>query len=173
MTLTPFSQECCWVSQTLVKSIPQQRSQAAFAEQTIPGLARGYDFRIRSCENGSVGGSVCNISLFRISAAERADLELLDRKIIAAGAYRTVNRQTIGDHKRPDLFFRESAQGRVNTQNTAHTGFRRIKDLIDEFCFPSRGLKKASCRLLKNIQVRGARKIDERRRTYSTLQRGD
>jgi hypothetical protein len=38
---------------------------------------------------------------------------------------------------------------------------------------PSRVLKKASCRLLKKIQMRGARKIDERRRTYSTLQRGD
>jgi hypothetical protein len=37
----------------------------------------------------------------------------------------------------------------------------------------SRVLKKASCRLLKKIQRRGARKIDERRRTYSTLQRGD
>ncbi len=34
-------------------------------------------------------------------------------------------------------------------------------------------LKKASCRLLKKIQMQGARKIDERRRTYSTLQRGD
>jgi hypothetical protein len=101
--------------------------QAAFAEQTIPGLARGYDFRIRSCENGSVGGSVCNISLFRISAAERADLELLGRKIIAAGAYRTVNRQTIGDHKCPDLFFRESAQGRLNTQNTAIPDFAASK----------------------------------------------
>jgi hypothetical protein len=37
----------------------------------------------------------------------------------------------------------------------------------------SRVLKKASCRLLKKIQRRGARKIDERRRTYSTSQRGD
>jgi hypothetical protein len=105
---------------------------AAFAEQTIMGLARGYDFRIRSCENSSFDCSVCNISLFRISAAERADFEFLSIKIIAAGAYRTVNRQTIGDHKRPDLFFSESAQGRLNTQNTAHTGFRRIEDLIDE-----------------------------------------
>jgi len=33
--------------------------------------------------------------------------------------------------------------------------------------------KKASCRLLKKIQRRGARQIDERRRTYSTSQRGD
>jgi hypothetical protein len=31
-------------------------------------------------------------------------------------------------------------------------------------------LKKASCRLLKKIQRRGARKIDKRRRTYGTLQ---
>jgi hypothetical protein len=34
-------------------------------------------------------------------------------------------------------------------------------------------LKKASCRLLKKIQMRGAKKIDEWRRTHSTLQRGD
>jgi hypothetical protein len=34
-------------------------------------------------------------------------------------------------------------------------------------------LKNSGCRLLKKIQRRGARKIDELRRTYSTLQRGD
>jgi hypothetical protein len=37
----------------------------------------------------------------------------------------------------------------------------------------SRVLKKASCRLLKKIQRQGARKIDERRRTYSTSERDD
>ena len=29
------------------------------------------------------------------------------------------------------------------------------------------------CKLVKRTQRRGARRIDERRRTYSTLQRGD
>jgi hypothetical protein len=37
----------------------------------------------------------------------------------------------------------------------------------------SRLLKNSGCRLLKKIQRRGTREIDELRRTYSTLQRGD
>ena len=34
-------------------------------------------------------------------------------------------------------------------------------------------LKNSGCRLLKKSQMRGARKIDKRRRTYNTLKRGD
>jgi hypothetical protein len=37
----------------------------------------------------------------------------------------------------------------------------------------ARVLKKASCRLLKKIHRRDARKIDDRRRIYSTSERGD
>ena len=37
----------------------------------------------------------------------------------------------------------------------------------------SRLLKNSGCRLFKKIRRRGARKIDELRRTYSTLERGD
>ena len=42
----------------------------------------------------------------------------------------------------------------------------------DEVTLSGRLLKKASSRLLKKTQKRGARKIDEWKRTYSTLQRG-
>src|SRR5918992_5374893 len=65
------------IRETLAKrSIPQQRSQAAFAEQAIPGFARADEFGLRSCENSLFHGSVYNIPLFRISAAERTAFEL-------------------------------------------------------------------------------------------------
>ncbi len=50
-------------------------------------------------------------------------------------------------------------------ERTARGSVRRIRYRII--------VLKASRRLLKKIQRRDARKIDERRRTYSTSQRGD
>jgi hypothetical protein len=49
-------------------------------------------------------------------------------------------------------------------------GFRIV---FKQIKLTSRLLKNSGCRLLKKIQRRGARKIDELRRTYSTLQRRD
>ena len=60
----------------------------------------------------------------------------------------------------------------LNLVRASSLGFRAFIIFVSSFGL-SRLLKNSGCRLLKKIQRRGARKIDELRRTYSTLQRGD
>ena len=51
--------------------------------------------------------------------------------------------------------------------SNACSALNGARETVQRTDYSSRVLKKASCRLLKKIQMRGARKIDERRRTYS------
>jgi hypothetical protein len=62
-------------------------------------------------------------------------------------------------------------QGRFTSFSHSQRARAWKQDFLSETT--SRLLKNSGCRLRKKIQRRGARKIDELRRTYSTLDRGD
>jgi hypothetical protein len=86
--------------------VSQERAQAPFSQQAIPVPVGRDHFRLCPGQNSLFHGSVGNVPPFGVPSTERAGLKLFSRKIVALGAYGTVNDHSIDEEKRVHFLFR-------------------------------------------------------------------